>query len=312
MKKLKLNVVLCCLFMMAQAQPPNNPIFFGGVGDGWQGTSYTQPSTNIQLGGDGDGWHATSYAQLADNTIFYGGDGDGWHGANYVQLADNTIFYGGDGDGWHGANFAQLADASIFYGGDGDGWASVTYPVGPLPVSLLSFTGQEKDGHHILYWKTSNEENTAHFVIEHSSDAKMFRELGITNAAGNSSTEKEYTFTNKTPVTGNNFYRLKMIDIDGKYSYSNVVLLNLLKDNTTLLLYPNPSASILNVEFLNLKANANIQMHIIDFSGKTIWTSQLKYNGSLYQIDISAFASGLYQLLINSGNEKQAIKFRKM
>ena len=80
----------------------------------------------------------------------------------------------------------------------------------------------------------------------------------------------------------------------------------------TILLYPNPSATQLNIELQNLQVQANVSMRIIDITGKTMWSSQSKYQGLSYQIDISQFASGLYQLIIGVGNEKQVIKFRRL
>ena len=311
MKKLIIFVALFFALNRANAQPPNNPIFYGGDGDGIARSSYLQSSVNNQLGGDGDGIAMASYLQPSTN-IQVGGDGDGWHAGNYAQLADASLFFGGDGDGLTMQTYQSIADQALFYGGPGDGWASIVYALGPLPVTLLSFNGEEKEGQHHLYWKTSTEENTSHFVIEHSADAKLFKELGMTNAAGNSQEEKEYRFANKTPLLGNNFYRLKMVDIDGKFTYSNVVLLNVLKDKTTILLYPNPSATQLNIELQNLPVQANVSMRIIDITGKTIWSSQSKYQGRSYQINISEFASGLYQLIIGYGNEKQVIKFRRL
>lgn len=185
-------------------------------------------------------------------------------------------------------------------------------PFGPLPVTLLSFKGEENDGQHILHWKTSNEQNTSHFVIEHSSDAKLFKELGMTNAAGNSHEEKNYGFTYKTPMLGKSFYRLKMVDIDGKFTYSNVVLLNVIDNLTSISLYPNPTANILNVEIHNQKNPSQINMRISDLTGKTVWISDKTNLENKYQIDISSFASGMYFLIVEIQNEKQIIKFRRL
>lgn len=158
MKKLILTIALWYSVIVANAQPPNNTIFYGGTGDGFNKTSYLQISTSNQIGGDGDGIASNSYLQSSTN-IQLGGDGDGWHKSNYTQLADAFLFLGGDGDGITMQTYESNPDQAIFFGGDGDGWASVVYPVGPLPVTLLSFKGEENDGQHILHWKTSNEQN---------------------------------------------------------------------------------------------------------------------------------------------------------
>jgi hypothetical protein len=301
----KILITLLILLVVKVIQAQNNAIFFGGSGDGHAAVSYLQTVNEINKGGDGDGWTSLNYAQLVSN-ISLGGDGDGWSSLSYIQGGDTSLFIGGDGDGWASNSYAQIADSALFRGGDGDGWASIVLPVGPLPIELLSFTGKPVNAYHELNWETNVETNSSHFVLELSSDATNFRELGMRNAAGNSN-EK----TNKTPFVGNNFYRLKMVDLDGKFKYSNIVLLKVLADKSSVSVYPNPSASILNVDILNLKNNTSIKMKVYDMAGKTIWASENKYDGTSIQIDITNYALGIYQLYIETPTDKQIVKFRK-
>lgn len=285
----------------------------GGNGDGFSSANYAQASNDVVfLGGNGQGWITTNYIQARNNPEFLGGNGQGWITTNYEQTRNNPEFLGGDGQGWITQNYDQARLSPEFFGGEGDGWSTVYYPLNALPLTLLSFSGRYDGDFHLLNWQTSSEINTSHFVVETSVDAISFRELGMVNASGNSSKKLEYEFTNKKPVQGNNFYRLKMVDIDGKFTYSNVVLLKLLKENTSVVLYPNPSASVLNVDISSELDNSPLTMQIIDMTGKTIWNNETKKDKVTYQIDISSFANGMYQLRIQQGKENYFIKFNKI
>lgn len=286
-KKIILGLIVLLSAMNIQAQ--NNAIFFGGSDDGWSGVSYVQ---------------------VADQAIFLGGEDDGWSMANYIQPGDEAIFLGGEDDGWSMANYVQLGDEAIFLGGEGDGWATVVYPLGPLPVELLSFTGQVLNDTHVLDWSTSSEINSSHFVIEHSKNALNFLELGMQNASGNSSSAKSYSFTNKKPIVGNNYYRLKMVDIDGKSKYSNIILLKLLKDNSSIVLYPNPSANSINIDIISGNNTGNVSYQLLDVSGKILIQQNLENNTQSFKVDISSFANGLYFIKVNKNNGSEIIKFR--
>lgn len=150
MKRKILFIIIGFLFAAdISAQPPNNTIFGGGSGDGWNFKSFTGAAGNIFVGGSGDGWNNSSFSINANsiflggsgdgwnyngnnvtaNSIFSGGVGGGWHNSSF-NPPPNSIFIGGIGDGWHFNNFS-LAPNSIFKGGIGDGWSNSTLPVIP-------------------------------------------------------------------------------------------------------------------------------------------------------------------------------------
>lgn len=285
----------------------------GGNGDGFSSTNYIQSSNDVAfLGGAGQGWITQNYIQARNNPEFLGGNGQGWITTNYEQTRTNPEFLGGDGQGWITNYYEQTRANPEFFGGVGDGWASIYYPLGPLPVELLSFTGHYEGTGHLLKWATSAEINSSHFVIEHSVDALTFLELGMRDAAGESSTKMEYNFTNAKPTKGNNFYRLKMVDKDGKYKYSNVVLLKSIGNNAGIVLYPNPSASIINIDVNGELDNSMVAMQIIDMTGKTVWKNDEQKNKNTYQIDVAHLATGMYQLIIVYKEERSVLKFKKL
>lgn len=328
--KRKIILLVSYLFYAAiiSAQPPNNAIFGGGSGDGWNFNSFTGASGNIFLGGNGDGWHNSSFAinsnsiflggsgdgwnynsnNVTANSIFSGGDGDGWNNSSF-NPPPNSIFTGGIGDGWHYNNFS-LAPNSIFNGGVGDGWANVIYPLGPLPVTLLSFTGEQQGKTNLLKWVTSQEINTSHFELERSANANSYSVIKSVLAAGISSTAKNYLSVDEHPFAGNNFYRLKMIDADGKYKYSNVVLLRVLNNDVRLSVFPNPAADKLNIAISSSTNIAQIQLNVFDNAGKLI-TQQSVTNNNGITLDVSQYAAGVYLLKIKYNDKEETIRFVK-
>ena len=254
------------LAITCSAQPPNNAIFFGSIGDGFTkdiNVSASNPiytgsvgdgfnfasngatSNNIFLGGIGDGWNAAANIS-ASNTIFVGGIGDGWNNAANISAsntifvggigdgwniaanvsASNTIFVGGIGDGWNNAGNAAAAN-NIFFGGLGDGWSNAYRPTLPLPVNFLYFNVRKQGtSMGLLSWKTARELNTSYYDVERSTDAVNFSFIGKVLANGNTTTESNYSFTDNAPARGFNYYRLKQVDRDGRFIYTAARVLN--------------------------------------------------------------------------------------
>lgn len=306
----RIIILIIAVFLFAadiSAQPPNNAIFKGGAGDGWHFNSFTGAANNIFLGGSGDGWNYNSNTITA-NSIFTGGFGDGWHNSSF-NPTPNSIFTGGIGDGWNYNKFS-LAPNSIFTGGIGDGWAKIIYPLGPLPVTLLSFTGEQQGKTNLLKWVTSQEINTSHFELERSANANSFSVIKSVLAAGNSSIAINYLSADEHPFTGNNFYRLKMVDADGKYKYSNVVLLRMLDNDVLLSVFPNPTADKLNIALSSSTNIAQIQLQVFDNAGKLV-TQQSVSNNNGITLDVSNYSSGVYLLKIMYSGKEETIRFVK-
>lgn len=329
MKRKILFIIIGFLFAAEiSAQPPNNTIFGGGSGDGWNFNSFTGAAGNIFLGGSGDGWHSSSFA-INTNSIFLGGSGDGWNNSSNNITANsifsggvgdgwynssfnpppNSIFVGGIGDGWHYNNFA-VSPNSIFLGGIGDGWANVIYPLGPLPITLLSFTGEQQGKTNLLKWVTSQEINTSHFELERSNNANSYSLIKSVLAAVTSSTAKNYFSVDEHPFAGNNFYRLKMVDLDGKFKYSNIVLLRVISNDVLLFVFPNPTADKLNIKISSSTNIAQIQLNVFDNAGKLI-AQQSVTNNNAVTLDVSKYASGVYLLKILYSGKEETIRFVK-
>jgi len=182
--------------------------------------------------------------------------------------------------------------------------------LGPLPVTLFSFTGEQQGKTNLLKWITSQEINTSHFELERSSNAGSYALIKSVLAAGTSSTAKNYFSVDEHPFAGNNFYRLKMVDADGKYKYSNVVLLRVLNNDVLLSVFPNPTADKLNISISSSTNIAQIQLNVFDNGGKLI-TRQAVTNNNTVSLDVSKYASGVYLLRIMYSGKEETIRFVK-
>ncbi|MEQ1553008.1 MAG: T9SS type A sorting domain-containing protein [Ferruginibacter sp.] len=203
----------------------------------------------------------------------------------------------------YGCSFAIKADGSLWawggngYGSIGDGTTSarltpvsISCPTSILPIKLISFTGQIEKDKNNLTWQTASEINSSHFEVEQSIDGLTFKKIGNIKSNGKSTTNLTYNFTHASPFSGNNYYRLKMVDIDGKFEYSNIVFLKLQSSNSLISIYPNPTSNIINIERYNTIA----QLQLYDVSGRKI----NEWKTAQPTIDVSNFVSGNYILKI--------------
>ena len=307
---MKREIIICLMIISGAstlcAQPPNNAIFKGGNGDGWNLKNSISVSNNIFSGGAGDGFNLAN-ANVIGNSIFNGGSGDGWKFSSY-NPTPNSIYLGGQGDGWNTTNLVSLPNA-IYSGGIGDGWSKVIYPLGPLPVTLLSFAGEQQGKINLLKWATTAEVNTSHFDLERSVNSYNYTFIKRVLAVGISNSAKNYSSVDEQPLAGNNFYRLKMVDADGKYEYSNVVLLRVL-DDVLLSVFPNPAADKLNISITSIQTIKQIQLYVFDNGGKMI-AQQSVANNNTISLDVSRYSTGVYVLKLLYNGKEESIRFVK-
>jgi hypothetical protein len=178
---------------------------------------------------------------------------------------------------------------------------------GALSVNLISFTAKIDNKQVIVNWKTSGETNNKGFDIQRSPDGINWKNIGFVNGNLNSAIERSYQFGDLKPLQGKNFYRLRQVDLDGKYSYSIVVSVNFLKAGFYSI-YGNPGNGIYQVNFD--VTTEKIELSMIDAGGKRMMT---KTTGAGVQtIDISNFPSGIYLLRIRKGTDlftEKLVKF---
>lgn len=189
-----------------------------------------------------------------------------------------------------------------------------------LPIKLTYFSGVKEGKNNVLKWETSNEINNLGFEIERSSDGKEFSKIGYreSNAKnGNSSSLLAYYFTDNSPLTTTNFYRLKQLDKDGEISYSEIVAIksSATEKTTIVSLFPNPSNLNTNIVLNSIQAE-NYTIAVTDLMGKMISKQNIAAQKGINKINIQTtqFATGTYLIkVINQSNQDIATtKFIKM
>lgn len=172
----------------------------------------------------------------------------------------------------------------------------------PLPIDLMSFTGDATELGNELYWKTMAEINNDYFVIESSVDAGNFSPIGNIDGAGNSVQPIDYYFLDQDPIAGVTYYRLKQVDFDGKFSYSDIVAVKRLSAGE-IVLTPNPVKDILNVE-INVTEGGLYTFVLTDLLGSTIQkdVALSKGNNQIKWDVFKELAQGFYVLKIIDNN----------
>jgi hypothetical protein len=163
-----------------------------------------------------------------------------------------------------------------------------------LPVTLKSFDVIKENKSANLTWSTTEEVNSDRFEIEHSLNAKQWNLIGNTKANGDSKMEKIYHFSHVNPASGNNYYRLKMIDRDGTFEYSGIRSIEMGKNFINI--YPNPVAEMLIIE-TNPAELTRVQLY--NTSGIPVFDS-----GDMVkqQIDVRNLSNGIYMVRLSHIN----------
>ncbi len=180
-----------------------------------------------------------------------------------------------------------------------------------LPISLLTFKGSLQAGQTLLQWATTNELNSDRFVVERSADGVTFYPLTNIAAAGNSNFRKDYSFRDGQPLPGNNYYRLKLTDRDGRFNYSDIVLLDGAGSKGRIEVYPNPVAHRISLSADGISGEVFIR--ISNQEGKQVFGQ----SGTLASLQasinqrLSTWPAGLYYLKMHNKGDSYAVKFLK-
>jgi len=168
-------------------------------------------------------------------------------------------------------------------------------PNGILPVQLISFEATVIKNETHLYWKVENESSFKHYVIEVSDDGINFKSLSVITATNQSL----YNFSYLHAIAQKEYYRLKLVDNNGKYAYSKIILLNAI-GRIALKVYPNPAHEYIMVELSGIiSGQSNISL--INAAGQEV--KRVKSTQKSTRILVQHFAKGLYYLQITPKND---------
>ncbi|MBX9449320.1 MAG: T9SS type A sorting domain-containing protein [Taibaiella sp.] len=177
-----------------------------------------------------------------------------------------------------------------------------------LDVSWLYFTAQARNKEALLTWGTASETANNGFEIERSSDGRSWNSIGFVATLaenGNSNAPLNYVFTDLTPLNGDNFYRLKQVDIDGRYEYSEVRMVRFGQQGH-LTIVPNPTSGMVTISGF---AKGNNQIVLVNALGQMLLHTTLKDQAE-YRLDLSRFTAGVYYISVR--NEDGTVSHHKV
>lgn len=178
----------------------------------------------------------------------------------------------------------------------------VISPVSALLVNLISFTANKVEKGVNLSWKVSAEKSFSHYEVERSSNAREFGQIARVNASGKSI----YNSLDTKPMNGFNYYRLKMVDLDGTYKYSNLVSIN--NDTVQFVNLVNPAKG----GEVSLTTNIeNAKFVVTTTSGKTIPAKVQSLGAGKYKLSMSNTSTGMYIIhaMVAKGNLTRKVIF---
>lgn len=272
-------------------------IFDGGVGDGFSqetkdGLLLTGFMTMLYEGGDGDGFSEMTesglFLQGLMNDLYQGGAGDGFS----VQRIDGQSLIG------------QLFE--IYGGGAGDGFATDRlegFFLVALPVEWISFDAVKQETSVLLLWSTGSEINNDRFEVERSVDGITFQKIDQVAGAGNYDGQLDYEALDEAPLTGLNYYRIKQVDFDGNFSFTDIRSVLFEEEGFTVKLYPNPNRGrVLNMDITGLDRSEAVSMNIYNNSGQLLMSEQVDVNAT---VDLAwEWPAGTYWVELIAGKQK--------
>ncbi|MBS1730566.1 MAG: zinc-dependent metalloprotease [Bacteroidetes bacterium] len=181
---------------------------------------------------------------------------------------------------------------------------------GSLPVTWLSFTAEKSGANTVLLnWSTANELNNDHFEVERSNDGSNFAMITSIKAGSNPNQVQQYAYTDKAAMQGDNYYRIKQVDLDGRFTYSDIKKVTIDGISTFFSIRPNPAvnkASLIASTRLN-----NVLISLVSTTGKIVYstTQPLVNAGDIITIPVNNLAKGVYMIKITSdeGNKTQKL-----
>jgi hypothetical protein len=181
-------------------------------------------------------------------------------------------------------------------------------PLQTVPVTLLQFRGENIKGQgNKLIWVVTNQFNMKQYELQFSTDGNTFTTIATVGPRPFAGSNLSYDHMHHNYINGNNYYRLKSVDLDGRISYSTIVVINV-RENGSVVIYPNPVVDNLLVNYRGV--NSTIQIDIMDAVGQVVYTNKMAVANPI-SIPVSKMASGNYVLRITDGSNILNTKFVK-
>lgn len=238
--------------------------------------------------------------------------------------SDNNSYqtYGNSTDLWGETWTASDINASNFgvaisarkQGGGGASVANVdhvritVYYDVALPVGMLFFNSSRTRGHITLNWATAWESDNSHFAVQRAGDDLSFQTLGFVAGSNTTDEKREYTFTDDSPLTGHNFYRLKQVDFSGTFEYSELIFVDMPDNLSHFQIRPTVITDEAHIHFSSIHpTNQKLKFYSID----SHWSISINIKSSEQRVLRTQFPSpGVY--LYRYTQQNQVLKSGKV
>lgn len=261
--------------------------------------------------GTSNGWLQNRVSQFtipiaAKNAVLTGNAPYNIYGADPQSPDSDNVFNAPAGE-WANTQLGTLTESGA--GPYHSYYEAAISATGVVPLTQIGFDGSAYGQSCLLRWRTENESNFSHFELEYSPDADDFEFLSRIEAKGNNTANRnDYIYEDRDRLLeGNAFYRLKIMDMDGTFSYSSVVSIhnnlrlpirirtNPVTDNHLVLYHP--------------LSSGKEKIMITDSIGRSIGVGKLAANVQYTQVDLSLCSKGVHFLIYSDGKYTQTLKF---
>lgn len=293
------------------------------------------PVTSIQISYTGEQWRLGTVGRTDQLAFSYSTDATSlttgtWTSVSALDFISPTTATAGARDGndatYRTAISSVITGLNIPVGGTifirwddvdasgaDDGLAvddfSLTPNHAPLPVSLTSFTAKANLQNIDLAWNTASEKDNSHFDILRSGDGKTFSKIGEVKGAGNSSTAKNYAFTDKDALPGVSYYQLKQFDVDGKSSDSEIIAIKSNVAASNFRVFANKQEGTVKLTIFAANEGKG-SLRIYDLNGRKLTELQLSLNKGYTNVSVPFNgANGLHVASLTTATETVTQKF---
>jgi hypothetical protein len=201
-------------------------------------------------------------------------------------------------------NWASNADGNYVQWNDGGGAGAVysNYPncepnnTNSLPVSLLYFDITQTSDKVLVEWATDSEIGNSHFTIYRSQNGYAWDELGMVSGKGDSDKTVQYEYSDRPPVSGRYYYKLKQTDFNGAFEFFFLLRIDYLEEESPIKIYPNPTT-----DFILVETDATIVMAIFaNLHGQSVELTPVMSDCELTKFNVEELTRGLYSVLLFS------------
>lgn len=176
-----------------------------------------------------------------------------------------------------------------------------------LPLDLLSFDAKCDEDIVKLEWVTATEDNVKHMIVQRSINGEEFMNMGIIDAKSNGlPIETTYNFIDQRPLS-KGLYRLKIVDLDGSFVYSDKITVNCMKGGFDFTeIFPNPTRKDITVNFEIQNISNNVTLTLVDVLGRVIYSDEIIPVSGLnsVSVDMSKYSSAVYTVILDNGSNQ--------